>query len=75
MDFWILTTNYITPCKTHGYGLLSYNVLVLSVWNFGILNELCLKYYRSIEWIECDFNLLCYGLFKILKIAIIFKSF
>jgi hypothetical protein len=24
---------------------------------------------------EHDFNLLCYGLFKILKIVIIFKSF
>ncbi len=24
---------------------------------------------------ECDFNLLCYGLFKIPKIVIIFKAF
>jgi len=29
--------------KTHRYGLLSYNVLVLCVWKFGILNESCLK--------------------------------
>jgi hypothetical protein len=30
--------------KIHGYGLLSYNMLILYVWNFGILNELCLRY-------------------------------
>jgi hypothetical protein len=30
-------------CKTHGYGVLFYNVLVLCVWNFGILDESCLK--------------------------------
>ncbi len=29
--------------KTPGYERLSYNVLVLYVWNFGILDELCLK--------------------------------
>jgi hypothetical protein len=50
-------------CKTHGYGLLSCNVLVLCVWNFGILDESCLRNERSIEWMECDSNLLCYGLF------------
>jgi hypothetical protein len=31
-------------CKTHGYGHLFYNVLLLCVWNFGILDESCLKY-------------------------------
>jgi hypothetical protein len=25
--------------KTHGYGLLSYNVLILCGWNFGILKN------------------------------------
>jgi hypothetical protein len=30
-------------CKTHGYGFLSYNVLILCVWNFDILDELCFK--------------------------------
>jgi hypothetical protein len=29
--------------KIHGYGLLSYNVLILCVWNFGILDESCLR--------------------------------
>jgi hypothetical protein len=43
MEFWILATNFVTPHKTHKYGLLSYNVLVLCVWNFGILDELCFK--------------------------------
>jgi hypothetical protein len=43
MDFWILVTNFVTPCETHGYGLLSYNVLILCAWNFGILSELCLR--------------------------------
>jgi hypothetical protein len=61
-------------CKTHGYGLLFYNVLLLCVWNFGILNESCLKNKKSIEWMECDSNLLCYGLFKIPKLLIIFKT-
>jgi hypothetical protein len=31
MDFWILMTNFVAPYKTLGYGLLSYNVLVLCV--------------------------------------------
>jgi hypothetical protein len=44
MEFWILAINYVMPCKTHEYGLLSYNVLVLCVWNFEILDELCLKH-------------------------------
>jgi hypothetical protein len=26
------------------------------------------------EWMKCDFNLLCYGLFKISQIVIIFKA-
>jgi len=26
--------------KTYKYELVSYNVLILRVWNFGILNEL-----------------------------------
>jgi hypothetical protein len=30
-------------CNTHGYGLLFYNVLVLCVWKFGILDELYLR--------------------------------
>jgi hypothetical protein len=38
-----LGDKFYHPCKTHGYGLLSYNVLILCVWNFGILYELCLK--------------------------------
>jgi hypothetical protein len=67
MDFWILTTNFVTPCKIHGYGFSFYNVLVLCVWNFGMLDELYLKNLRSIEWMECDFNLLCYQLFKFPK--------
>jgi hypothetical protein len=71
MDFWILATNFVTPCKTHGYGLLFYNVLILCVWNFGILNELCFKNKRSIEWMKFDSNLSCYGVFKIPKIVII----
>jgi hypothetical protein len=75
MNFWVLATNYVIPCKTHGYGLLSYNVLILYVWHFGILDELCLRNQRPIEWMECDFNLLCYGLFKIPKIIIILKAF
>jgi hypothetical protein len=75
MDFWILMTNSITPYKIHGYGLLSYNEIVSCVWNFEILNELCLKNYKSIKWMECDFNLSCYGLFKILKTTIILKNF
>jgi hypothetical protein len=29
--------------KTHGYGLLFYNVLVLCVWNFEILDESSFK--------------------------------
>jgi hypothetical protein len=29
--------------KTHGYGLLSYNVLILCVWNFGIFDESSLR--------------------------------
>jgi hypothetical protein len=29
--------------KIHGYEFLFYNVLALCVWNFGILDELCLK--------------------------------
>jgi len=43
MDFWILVSNFVMPYKTHGYEFLSYDVLVLCVWNFGILDELCLK--------------------------------
>jgi hypothetical protein len=43
MDFWILPTFFYQTCKTYGYELLSYNVLVLYVWNFGILDELCLR--------------------------------
>ncbi len=75
MDFWNLPTLFITLIKTHGYGLLSYNVLVLCVWNFGILDELYLRNEKYIEWMECNFNLLCYGLLKIPEIVIIFKSF
>jgi hypothetical protein len=67
MDFWILLTFFCHTCKTQGYGLLIYNLLILCVWNFGTLDELCLKNWRSIEWMEYDFNLLCYGLFKIPK--------
>jgi hypothetical protein len=28
-------------CKIHGYGFLSYNVLVLCVWKLEIFDELC----------------------------------
>jgi hypothetical protein len=40
MDFWNFPTLFVTA---HGYGLLSYNVLVLCVWNFEILDETCLR--------------------------------
>ncbi len=73
MDFWILPTFFVT-CKIHGDELLFYNVLILHVWNFGTFDGLCLRNLKSIEWIECDLNL-CYGLFRIPKIAIILKSF
>jgi hypothetical protein len=43
MDFWILATNFVMPYKIRKYEFLFYNVLILCVWNFGILNELCLK--------------------------------
>ncbi len=50
MDFWILPI-FCHTCKTHGYGFLSYNVLVLYVSNFGILDELCLRTKDSLdEW-------------------------
>jgi hypothetical protein len=75
MDFWILVTNFVTTCITHGYGYLFYNALVLCVWNFEISDELCLWNWRFIEWMDCDFNLLCYGLFKIPEIIIILKAF
>jgi hypothetical protein len=39
----MLVTIFVTPCKTHEYGFLSYVVLVVCVWNFGILDKLCLK--------------------------------
>jgi hypothetical protein len=57
-------------CKTHGYGLLFYNVLILCVGNYETLDELCLRNERSIELMECDSNLLCYGPFKLPKIII-----
>jgi hypothetical protein len=52
MNFWILMTNFhATPCKTHGYGPLFYNVFVLCVWKIGILNQLCSKIkYPLNEW-------------------------
>jgi hypothetical protein len=38
-------------CKTHGYGLLFYNVLILCGWNFGILNNYVLKTKNPLnEW-------------------------
>jgi hypothetical protein len=71
VDFWILPTFFVT-CKIHGCELLFYNVLILRVWNFGTFGGLCLRNLKSIEWIECDFNLLFY---RIPKILIILKSF
>jgi len=43
MDFWILHMLFVTLAKLIDMDFLSYNVLVLCVWNFGILDELCLK--------------------------------
>jgi hypothetical protein len=34
MDFWVLATSFVMFYKTHGYGLLSYNKLILYVWKF-----------------------------------------
>jgi hypothetical protein len=43
MNFWILATSFVMVYKTHGYELLFHNVLILCVWNFVLLEELCLK--------------------------------
>jgi len=38
-------------CKTHGYGLLFYNALILCGWNFGTLNNYVLKTKNPLnEW-------------------------
>jgi hypothetical protein len=43
MNFWIFPTLFFHTFKIHGYEFLFYNVLILYVWNFGILDELCSK--------------------------------
>jgi hypothetical protein len=43
MDIWILPTLFCHNYKTHGYEILFYNMLILYVSNFGILDEFMLK--------------------------------
>jgi hypothetical protein len=63
----MFATNFVKPYKTHGYGLLSYNVLVLCVEILGYWMNYVLKTEDPLnEW-----NVILIYLFKIPKIEII----
>ncbi len=61
--------------KIHGYGLLSYNVLVLCVWNSGILDKSCLKTKDPLN--EWNVILIYYvmGFFESQKLQLFLKPF
>jgi hypothetical protein len=46
--------------------------MCLKFWDIGWI---MFKKLKSIEWMECDFNSLCYELSKIPKIVIILNYF
>jgi hypothetical protein len=53
--------NLATIChiyKIHEYEILYYNLLVLCIWNFGILHDWCLRNLKCIKWMKYEFIVL-----------------
>jgi hypothetical protein len=44
INFWILPTLFVTFAKLMDMDFLFYNVLVLCVWNFGILDDIVMTF-------------------------------